>query len=219
MTERGGTRLLDGRLVLRQPPRSDGYRVNVDAIHLARFAAARIRGTLVDLGAGTGAVGLAAALLAPRLPRRVVLVEANAAAAALAEANALANGITAEIVRSDVAGAAATLKACADVVICNPPYFEPGRARPRAVAPEARVGSLEHFVGVARTMLGPRGRFIFVYPAPELVRALSILEKRGLVAKRVQLVHGKASRPARIVLVESCAGKPGGLVVEPALVG
>ena len=192
------TRLLDGRLVLRQPPPGAGYRVNVDAIHLARFAAGRIRGTLVDLGAGTGAVGLAAAL---------------------AEANAVANGVTAEVVRSDVAGAAATLKACADVVVCNPPYFEPGRARPRAVAPEARVGSLEHFVGVARTMLGPRGRFFFVYPAPELVRALSILEKRGLVAKRVQMVHGKPTRPARIVLVESCAGKPGGLVVEPAIVG
>ncbi|CAN5231375.1 hypothetical protein BH09MYX1_BH09MYX1_37080 [soil metagenome] len=211
------TCILDGRLVLAQPAREAGYRVNVDALHLARFAAPRLRGTVVDLGAGTGAVALAAALLAPRAPRRVVLVEGNPIAAALAEENARTNGVEAEIVCEDVVRAARTLRGEADVVLCNPPYFEPGKCRLRTVAPEARVGSLAQFVAVARTMLGHRGRFFFVYPAADFARALACLETQGLVAKRAQLVHGKSRSPARVVLMEACAGKPGGLVIEPPI--
>ncbi len=210
------------RLVLHQAPRGRGYRVNVDALHLARFAAPRVRGTLVDLGAGNGAVGLATALLAPARPRRVVLVERDSGAAALAEANARANAVAAEVLALDVAAAARVLRGVAGAVVCNPPYFEPGRGRTRkedAVAPGARVGALAAFADAARTILGRRGRTFFVYPAADLARVLEIFAERGLVAKRARFVHGRASDPARLVLVELCAGKSGGLVIEPALVG
>jgi tRNA1(Val) A37 N6-methylase TrmN6 len=207
------------RLVLHQAPRGHGYRVNVDAIHLARFAAPRARGTLVDLGAGNGAVGLATALLCPARPRRIVLVERESSAAALAATNASANDVPAEVLSVDVAVAARALRGVAGSVVCNPPYFEIGRARPRkedAVAPGARLGRLATFAAAARTILGQRGRAFFVYPAPDLSRALASFEAHGLVAKRARFVHGRARDPARIVLLELCAGKSGGLVIEPA---
>ena len=57
----------------------------------------------------------------------------------------------------------------------------------------------------------------FVYPANESTTLLSELRARGLEPKRLRAVHGKASAPARIVLVECVAGRPGGLSVESPL--
>lgn len=204
------------RLSLRQPARGEGYRVNVDALHLAAFARP-VRGTLVDLGAGVGAVGLAIALRSQ--PRRVLLVEIDGAAAAIAEENAATNGLAERVVvvALDVLAAARAHAGTAALVVSNPPYFEPGTGRASRAAPQARMGELARFVEAARLLLGRRGRVCFVYPARDVVRLVATLRAAGLEPKRLQFVHAKRDRPARICLVEATPGKPGGLVTEPPL--
>ncbi len=59
---------------------------------------------------------------------------------------------------------------------------------------------------------------MFIYPARQAGRFLALAEARGLVAKRICFVHPRGDAPARVVLVELKLAKPGGLVVEPALV-
>jgi len=66
-------------------------------------------------------------------------------------------------------------------------------------------------------LLGRRGRVCFVYPARDVVRLVGTLLAAGLEPKRLQFVHAKRDRPARICLVEATRGKPGGLVTEPPL--
>ena len=66
--------------------------------------------------------------------------------------------------------------------------------------------------------MGRRARACFVYPAIEATTLFLELRKRGLEPKRVRFVHAKPNQPARIVLVDSCAAKAGGLVIEPPLV-
>ena len=213
--------LFGGRVLLEQPPRGAGYRVNVDALLLAAFARARAPvETAFDLGAGVGAVALS--LLHFGAAKRVVLVEIDGSAAALARKNLAANGWgeSAEVVHADVRDAARDRPAEAQLVVCNPPYVEPGRGRvsPVAARARARSGALAVFVEAARAIAGRRARVCFVYPARELATLCAALRSAGLEPKRVRAVHASPDAPARVVLVESQPAKAGGLSVMPPLV-
>jgi tRNA1Val (adenine37-N6)-methyltransferase len=227
--------LFGGSLVLFQPLRGAGYRTNVDALLLAWFAASppaspppqpvaaapsmpRPATTAYDLGAGVGAVGLA--LLRFGAARRVVFVEIDEQPAAMARRNLDVNGWAdrGEVVRGDVSEIARSRQGEANLVVCNPPYLAPGRGRVSPAEARARCGDLGAFVHAARQVAGKRARVCFVYPAQELGSLLQTLSAEGLHAKRMRFVHGTPDAPARVVLVEAQAGRPGGLFVMPALV-
>jgi tRNA1Val (adenine37-N6)-methyltransferase len=82
----------------------------------------------------------------------------------------------------------------------------------------AKYGELTAFVEAARRIAGRRARACFVYPAIEATTLLGTLRAHGLEPKRLRAVHGRAGDKARVVLVESVAGKPGGLAIEPPFV-
>lgn len=209
--------LFGGRVALVQPAKDRGYRVNVDAILLAEFAAAgRPARAAFDLGSGVGAVGLS--LLHLGAATSVTMVEIDGALSALAAENARRNGWrdAVRVVTGDVSTVARGHAGAADLVVCNPPYVAPGRGRPpNAARAGARSGELGGFLDAARTVAGRRARVCFVYPAAEATSLLAGLRARGLEPKRLRFVHAKATAPARVALVECRAGKPGGLVVEP----
>lgn len=205
-------------LVLDQPARGVGYRVNIDAFLLARFAQPKHAVKCVfDLGAGVGAVGLS--MLRDNGAHRAVLIELDRQAAALATSNAHKNGLShrVEVIHGDVASVAIERRGEAALIVCNPPYITPGRGRaPSGEArARARMGSLDAFLHAARLMVGRRAKACFVYPAQETTTLLFALRKAGLEPKRLAYVHPKPQMPARVVLVEAQAGKPGGLRVEP----
>jgi tRNA1Val (adenine37-N6)-methyltransferase len=237
--------LFGGSVVLFQPRRGEGYRTNVDALLLAGFAAtpppaarparprsarahsstppsgqasARPATVAFDLGAGVGAVGLA--LLRFGAARRVVFVEIDELSTRMARRNLDANGWTdrGEVVRGDVNDVARTRQGEAALVVCNPPYIAPGRGRVAPMQARARIGNLASFVEAARQLAGKHARACFVYPAQELPMLLGALAAEGLHAKRMRLVHPTPGAPARVVLVEARAGRPGGLFVMPPLV-
>jgi len=223
--------LFGGKVALTQPARATSrYRVNVDALLLAAFAARVLAGASAtakrrtaraafDLGAGVGAVGLS--LLHLGGAAHVTMVESDAVLARLARANAAANGYAERVTvaAADVADESIAPLGAADLVVCNPPYVPPGRGRvPLAPRAAARVGSLAAFVDAARRLAGRRARVCFVYPVIEATTLLLELRRRGLEPKRLRIVHGRADGAARIVLVEALAGRAGGLVVEPPLV-
>ena len=224
-------RLFAGTLSIRQPARRTGYRVNVDALLLGACAAgvliagaprpprsARARHA-VDLGAGVGAVGLT--LFHLGAATRVTFVELDETLARLATENAEENGWAdrARVIHADAADAAKELRAEADLVVCNPPYVPPGRGRaPADRVRSAKYGDLETFIEAARKIAGRRARVCFVYPAIEATTLLASLRASGLEPKRLRTVHGRPADKARVVLVESVAGKPGGLSVEPPFV-
>ena len=210
--------LFGGALSLRQPAR--GYRMNVDALFLAAFAAHGRRADLaVDLGAGVGSVALA--LWHLRAASRFALVEREAPLLALAEENAGEAKMSAQGWCCDLdAGLPAELQQSADLVVSNPPFFDPAQSRqgPNAAKTRARFGELAPFMDAAAAALnGARARVVFVYPARELSRLLSEAARVRLVPKRLRLVHADASSAARVALLELRRAKPGGLVVLPPL--
>jgi methylase of polypeptide subunit release factors len=76
---------------------------------------------IVDMGAGSGAGGIAASRHAPRA--RISLLDVNPAALLLARVNAAAAGVAAGIEKAD------RLPGGTDLVIANPPYMVDAKAR------------------------------------------------------------------------------------------
>ncbi len=210
--------LYGGMVSLRQPAR--GYRVNVDALLLAAFAAeGRHADFAVDLGAGVGSVALGLHHLGAAA--HCALVEREAPLAALAEENARAAGMASEVHCHDLGrGLPEALKQAADLVVSNPPFFDPAQSRqgPHAAKTRARFGELKPFLDAAALAAsGTRARVVFVYPARELSRFLKEAEAVRLVPKRLRLVHADLQSAARVALVELRRAKPGGLVIAPPL--
>lgn len=210
--------LFSGALPVRQPKR--GYRINVDALLLAAFAARSRRARLtVDLGAGVGAIGLVLGHLGAAA--HVVLVERDPVLAELARVNLAENGLAgaAEVTDLERQGLPRALAQRAELVVSNPPFFPPAAGTPSARARSARSGELAPFMRAAKHALaGPRARAAFCYPSAALAELLACAEAVKLVPKRLRFVHARADTPARLALVELRLAKPGGLVVEPPLV-
>ncbi|MEE8630779.1 MULTISPECIES: tRNA1(Val) (adenine(37)-N6)-methyltransferase [Methylobacterium] len=220
--------LLGGRLVLRQPARG-GHRAGTDAVLLAATAGARAGETVCDLGAGTGAVGLAVALACPEA--RVMLVERDGEAAALARINAEANGLAARVrvVEADVTApgrerrAAGLLPDTVDLLLTNPPFFEPGRHRASPVAAKASAhgfsepGGLEAWLRTCADLVRPGGRMVMIHRADALPACLDAMAGRfgGLSVTPVQ---PRADAAANRVLVAGVRGSRAPFSLLPALV-
>ncbi|HVB82596.1 MAG TPA: methyltransferase, partial [Candidatus Binataceae bacterium] len=113
--------ILNGALRLYQPRR--GYRFSVEAVLLARFAAARPAARVLELGTGCGVVALIYAALTK--PREVVALEIQPALAAQAARNAALNGLgMVRAVCADLRSRRALDAAGGgfDLVLANPPF-------------------------------------------------------------------------------------------------
>lgn len=218
---------LGGTLHLSQPPRGS-HRAGTDAVLLARLIAPGPGAVVCDVGAGTGAVGLACARIEPGC--RVVLVERAPELADLARGNAERNGLAAcvAVIRADVLAPAAERRAAglvpgmADVVLTNPPYFEPGRHRPsphagKAEAHDLPAGGLEAWIRTCTDLLRPRGRIGLIHRADALHACLDALRNR-FGAVELRPVHARAERPAIRVLIRAVKGSRAPLGLLPPLV-
>lgn len=218
---------LGGRLRLRQPARG-AHRAGTDAVLLARLLTPAPGATLYDLGAATGAVGLAAARLSEEA--RVVLVERDPGLAALARDNVSANGLDGRVVviEADLLAPGAQRRAAglapesADIVLTNPPFFEAGthRASPvplKAAAHTFAVGGLDLWLRTCADLLRPGGRLGLIHRADALPACLDALRGRfGDCA--VRPVHGRAGRPAIRVLIAAVRGSRAPFRLLPPLV-
>lgn len=217
--------LFGGAVRLAQPARGHGYRANVDALLLARFALRpRPARLALDLGAGVGTVALALdhlggareLLLVERLPDLVDLAAKN-----LAQNGVMGRGRAVRLDLSEgLSSALPEVMRGADLVVANPPYTAPGRGRIDAIREhrtEARHGEVGPFLRAAADALTPRGRACFIYPAHAFIELASLARGLGLEPKRLRMVHSEIHRPARVALVEFSRARPGGLVTEPPL--
>jgi tRNA1(Val) A37 N6-methylase TrmN6 len=201
-------RLLDGRLILRQPRK--GHRAGSDAILLAAALPQLGSGSLLDMGAGVGTVGLAAALAQPEL--NVTLMERDPELAGLAAQNVALNGMAQRVAvaEGDVTAGAAALSALGlqpgsfDAVAMNPPFYPPGGTRasptPNRRAAHVAEGSLAPWLKTARRLLRPGGLVAIIHRAEALPELLADLDS-GFGGLAIRPIHGFADRPAIRVIV------------------
>lgn len=169
-----------------------------------------------DLGAGTGAVGLACALLFPGCT--VDLIERDPETAEMARLNAAQNSLSdrVAVIEADLLATGAERRSAgltsnlADVVLTNPPFFEAGSGRVspnplREAAHRFPPGGLEAWLRTCTDLLRPGGRLGLIHRADALPACLDALRGRfGAVA--VRPVHAKAGQPAIRILLSAVKG-------------
>lgn len=223
-------RLFDGRIVLRQFRR--GHRVGTDAVLLAAAVDGAVAGTVIDVGAGTGAVGIAIAKRSPQA--RVILVENDAATASLASDNLELNGLgnRGSVAAIDVLDRAARRGATllggrAAAVVTNPPYYACGRVRnspdgKRAhahVMPDlgaAGASPLIPWIEACLALLAPKGCFALIHRPDALGAIFEGLQKTGNIRITPVLPHAEAD--ATRVLVTAVKGSRGPTQVTAPIV-
>ena len=217
--------VLGGRLILRQP--RAGHRVGHDAVLLAAATDAASGDHAVELGAGVGAAGLALAQRVAGLALR--LVEIDPSLAALAEHNAVQNGLgdrvrvaVLDVTGSDDAFASKGIfPGAAARVLMNPPFNDPARQNvspdpQRRLAHAASPGTLEQWTARAAHLLAPSGILTVIWRADGLGDVLSALDRHfGGVA--VMPVYPRPDAAAIRVLVRATKGSDAPFALAPGL--
>ena len=213
-------RLLDGRVLLRQP--EDGYRAAIDPVFLAAAVSAAPGETVLDLGSGVGAASLC---LASRVDGcRIFGLEMQPPLVALARQNIEINGFTGRVdtmIGTLQAPPPRLAPGSFHHVMTNPPYNAPeGTPSPSSIKDaanrEAEV-DLAAWMRFAVNMLRPKGVLTVVFRADRLDSLLAALYgKAGEMV--VTPLWPKRGRAAKRILLRARKGVATPLTLAPGLV-
>ena len=211
-----------GALTIEQS--KDGYRFGVDAVLLATdLPPLPEEATVVELGAGQGAVTLSIAARHPGV--RVRAYERQKSLHELLERNARANGLSdrVEATLADVRDREALEPHSADLVVMNPPYHRVGHGRAatnpeRAAARSELHGGIADFVSAAQYVARPGAHLKLILPPLRLDDLVAAITESDFRAVSVRFVHPRSDEPAYLMeWVHRRGGSPD-LVVRPPLV-
>jgi tRNA1(Val) A37 N6-methylase TrmN6 len=222
------TGFLGGRVRLRQPVQ--GHRAGTDAVLLAAAAPADLAGLVLDLGAGVGGAGLALAALRPNV--RLGLVEIDPFLVRLARDNLALNGLAdrgfaceADILSPQSRRRAGLADASAALVITNPPFLDPARARvsPQPGKRQAHAmqlpgqAALTQWIAASLAMVAPGGLFILIHRPEVLPLVLQAVEGRAGAVTVLPVCPREGAQAIRI-LVRAKKGSRAPLAIAPALI-
>ncbi len=175
-----------------------------------------------DLGSGTGLLGVL--LLQRQRELTVTGIELDGAAAALARRCAAENGLADRLrtLQGDLRQVRSLLSPGSfDLVISNPPYFDPARGRTSRSLPAARselTCTLEDVAAAGAYLLRWGGRLCLVHKPERLTDLLTALRTHGVEPKRLRPVVRRAGDAPSLLLAEGRRGGRPGLSIEAPLI-
>ncbi len=190
-----------------------GYRFRPENLLLPAFMGRTPRGTVVDLGSGTGSLLLLAAWACQA--ERAVAVErqpeVHQRLQRTLDAHGFGAAVCGDLRRAQCLNAVreALGQPQADVVVMNPPFFPSGWGRPSALetthlSTHAEHGGVRDFLAAARQLLAPGGSVFVVYDAGRAAEALASMGEHGFKLETMGWVPDqrpdKAGVPFRIWL-------------------
>ncbi|MGZ8363005.1 MAG: tRNA1(Val) (adenine(37)-N6)-methyltransferase [Caulobacteraceae bacterium] len=218
-------RLMDGKVLLRQP--AEGYRAGMDAALLAAAIDAGANERVLEAGCGAGAALFQAAVRRP--DACFVGVERDLDALALAEDNVGLNGMFARVtVRAGDVGHGFAGQGFLrpgeppfDLAFANPPFFDdpsalraPAEAKRGAWIADAGLDAWTRFLLKA---VRDGGRVIMIHRAERLFDLIALLGGQA-GSFQVRPVHPFTDEPAKRVLVRAVKGGKAPMVLLPPLV-
>lgn len=201
-----------------------GYRYSLDALLLARFCGVlKPGGSIVDLGAGCGVIGLVLARVNPCAS--VVAVEKNPTMAEIVERNIRHNDLAARVSlqAEDILHLRkAYPDSSFDLVVSNPPFRTAGSGRisPRAGRDAARhetTAGLADFLAAAKYLVKPSGRICMIQLPSRLAELMALAAQQKLSVLRLRTIHNNAESQASMFMVELAKGRRSAPVVEAPL--
>lgn len=204
-------------MLLYQP--DGGYCYNSDSILLYGFISRfSLKGKLLDVGAGSGIVGL---LVGRDFPDVIVEgSEKQPLYAEFARRNAAINHIDYTLYEGDFLELGG--HGSYDWIVSNPPFYHEGSSRSEnPILHQARYNvhlPIEPFITKISKLLKSSGEAVICYDARQFAQLCSASESRGLRVIDVQFVHSKSDRPSTLVMIHMKKNSKAALTVLPPMI-
>lgn len=199
----------------------NGLLFGTDALLLSRFACGGLRKKVVDLGSGSGVIGLL--MLAEKKAGHVWGVEIQKKYAELAEDNARTNGLSDKYtsVCNDL-NEVKNIFDCgfADVVVSNPPYMKTTYGK-KNISEEKMIArhevscNIDDVCKAASWCLKYGGDFFIVHRPERLSSIMSSMKKYSIEPKKLLIVSATSDSSPSLVLVSGRKDASEGLVILP----
>ena len=194
-----------------------------DSILLADFAASDTARSVLDIGCGSGIIGLLIAW--NNSAAHVTGIDISQDAVMCTRENIAANSLDGrfDVRCGDIKDIELT-DGSFDLVVCNPPYFKKGREKSgeqkqrSCTAREESTATLRDIVERASTLLRPGGAFCLVLLPERLGEALEAMTELEFSPARLRMVmHTETAAPS-MALIEAWLGATAELEVLPPLI-
>ena len=189
----------------------DVFKINTDTAVLGMFFDQMKGLSVMDIGTGSGALLLYAKYHGAD---KLIGVDIQDEALKLAEKNVSRYSDNYELIHSDIQKLEHDK---ADVVICNPPFFEAGNMRESDAWNKAMFETtmpLEDMFKAFRKFVKDNGQIYTLYPAERFPELYEMILKYKLKIMRMRFVHDKKRPYASRVVLKLKVGKMTKLKVE-----
>lgn len=191
--------------------KKNGYRFSIDALLLCDFVNMVCPKDIIDLGSGSGIIGM---LMVKRYTRsKVTLIEVQRDLYEISNKNIALNGLDGQIVvvNEDIKNIKTNpifSKNSFDLVVANPPFRKKtsGMLCPnpeKALARHEVDFSLDDLFSASFNLLRGRGRLCFIYHPDRFIEVLGLLSRHQLEPKRIRFVYSDINKDAKMFLVEA----------------
>jgi tRNA1(Val) A37 N6-methylase TrmN6 len=200
------------------------FSFSMDAVLLARFCSAPLRGRIMDLCTGNGVIPM---LLSTRSNAQIWGVEIQERLADMASRGVALNGLEERIaiINGDLKEIHQRVGSGGfDLVTVNPPYLPVTAGEQNtnihfAAARHEIYCTLEDVISACSRLVRYGGKVAMVHRPGRLVDILTLMRQYRLEPKRIRFVHPKAEEEANMVLVEGIReGKPDLRLLPPLVV-
>ena len=209
-------------LILYQP--QNGYCYNSDTHFLYNFICKNleiyknIKGELLDIGSGSGILGLLVAREFEKL--NLNQCEIQKSFQFLTQKNSEVNGIKNRLHKGSILDYEFDM--LFDYVVSNPPFYHSDVIKSENESLKiARYNDsmpLDKFIFKTSKILKSGGKFFFCYDAKQLDKIIDNINKTKLNIEAIQFLHPNATKEASLVMIYARAGSKSQLKILPPLI-
>jgi tRNA1(Val) A37 N6-methylase TrmN6 len=186
-------------MFLYQP--TSGYCYNSDSIFLYDFISTfKPKGKLLDVGCGVGIISL---LLSRDFDLETSIIDKQEKMLDYALHNYALNDLKVQHYLGDFTELKTDERY--DYIISNPPFYDASVQQSNDthlnIARYAHHLPIEGFIKSVKSVLKPKGWFIFCYDAKQIDIIMQTLKKYGINPEKVQFVHSKMDRESKLVMI------------------